>query len=287
MTTNFQDASGEVRLVGTIYAPGATVGDVFTVQADGSLAPAAGGGSQPVTSPLQIANCEGWWDASQLSLADDAAVASLPDLAGNGYDAVQADSDHQPVCKTAVANGLRIVRFDNGDPPTQGLRLASVAGLLNGWAGVTIAVVARPASATNFALWSALSDTNLNIRLQITCEDDGFNNLYVRPDDANPSANLLAGIGGGGTFRSAIYTWNGGYAASAALAVNSSEASFADPPFTSLDPDSAYIGGDVWATNFCGGFTGDMGEIVLYSRALNATERRQLFEYLSAKWATP
>lgn len=48
MTTNFQDASGEIRLVGTIYAPGATVGDVFTVQSDGSLAAEPGGGSQTV-----------------------------------------------------------------------------------------------------------------------------------------------------------------------------------------------------------------------------------------------
>ncbi len=47
MATNFRDDAGVVRLDGTLYAPGATVGDVLTVQADGSLAPAAGGGSQP------------------------------------------------------------------------------------------------------------------------------------------------------------------------------------------------------------------------------------------------
>ncbi len=48
MTTNFRDDAGIVRLDGTLYAPGAQVGDVLTVQADGSLAPATGGGSQPL-----------------------------------------------------------------------------------------------------------------------------------------------------------------------------------------------------------------------------------------------
>ncbi len=50
MATNFRDDAGIVRLDGTLYAPGAQVGDVLTVQADGSLAPATGGGgSSPVT----------------------------------------------------------------------------------------------------------------------------------------------------------------------------------------------------------------------------------------------
>ncbi len=47
MSTNFRDDAGVVRLDGTLFAPGASVGDVLTVQADGSLAPATGGGSQP------------------------------------------------------------------------------------------------------------------------------------------------------------------------------------------------------------------------------------------------
>lgn len=263
-------------------------GALRTVDEDGTDAAVGGGGggSQPITSPLQIDNCEGWWDASQLSLADDAAVASLPDLAGNGYDAVQDDAELQPVCKTAVANGLRIVRFDNSGPPTQALQLASVAGLFNGWAGVTMAVVARPASSSAIALFGVLSAENLNIRFEVTSEDNGINNLYVQPDDAHPQANLLAGIGAGDVFRSAVYAWDGGYAVTAALSYSQQETSFADSPFTSLDPDSAYIGGDAFAVGLLGGLTADVAEIVLYSRALNVTERQRLYEYLSVKWGT-
>ena len=34
------------------------------------------------------------------------------------------------------------------------------------------------------------------------------------------------------------------------------------------------------------GLRGDVAELALYQRALNASERRQLVEYLSVKWAT-
>ncbi len=64
MATNFRDDAGIVRLDGTLYAPGATVGDVLTVQADGSLAPAAGGGGgapqwEAVTVPTDAASWTG------------------------------------------------------------------------------------------------------------------------------------------------------------------------------------------------------------------------------------
>ena len=34
------------------------------------------------------------------------------------------------------------------------------------------------------------------------------------------------------------------------------------------------------------GLNADMAELIVYQRALNARERRQVFEYLSAKWGT-
>ena len=48
-TFNITDESGESRLTGLITDPGATSGDVLTVQDDGSIAAEAGGGSQPYT----------------------------------------------------------------------------------------------------------------------------------------------------------------------------------------------------------------------------------------------
>lgn len=44
----FRDLNGEARLVGTLSTSGGATGDVLTQQADGTLAPAPGGGSQPL-----------------------------------------------------------------------------------------------------------------------------------------------------------------------------------------------------------------------------------------------
>jgi hypothetical protein len=46
-TFNITDESGESRLTGLITDPGATSGDVLTVQDDGSISAEAGGGSVP------------------------------------------------------------------------------------------------------------------------------------------------------------------------------------------------------------------------------------------------
>ena len=46
-TFNITDESGESRLTGLITDPGATSGDVLTVQDDGSIAAETGGGSLP------------------------------------------------------------------------------------------------------------------------------------------------------------------------------------------------------------------------------------------------
>ena len=36
----------------------------------------------------------------------------------------------------------------------------------------------------------------------------------------------------------------------------------------------------------CAAVSGDLGELIVYNRALTARERRLLLEYLSAKWGT-
>jgi WD40 repeat protein len=50
VTVSFRDADGTTRLEGELLATGGTTGDVLTQQADGTFTPAAGGGSQPVTT---------------------------------------------------------------------------------------------------------------------------------------------------------------------------------------------------------------------------------------------
>ena len=88
MSTNFRDSSGDVRLIGTIYAPGATVGDVFTVQADGSLAPAPGGGSQPVQAV---------YSGSNVTIADGASAPLTWDTLDIGTELLDRSSPGIPL----------------------------------------------------------------------------------------------------------------------------------------------------------------------------------------------
>ena len=63
-----------------------------------------------LSRPTDLANCGLWLDASQLALADGAAVASWTDLSGNARHATQATAvvlGFATVATLAVGNLLR------------------------------------------------------------------------------------------------------------------------------------------------------------------------------------
>lgn len=65
-----------------------------------------------VTSATLVA----WGDATQLPVVADATpLASWTDQSGLGHHAVQATGSLQPLYKTAIQNGLPVVRFDGVD----------------------------------------------------------------------------------------------------------------------------------------------------------------------------
>jgi hypothetical protein len=54
-----------------------------------------------LTSPMDISNLIGWWDASQITGLNDGDPVSLwPDLSGSGYDLAQSVGTQQPLYKT-------------------------------------------------------------------------------------------------------------------------------------------------------------------------------------------
>lgn len=65
--------------------------------------------------PTQYANNALWFDASQLALANNATVATWPDLSGNGWDVSQSTTTAQPTYLTNQMNGKAVVRFDGVD----------------------------------------------------------------------------------------------------------------------------------------------------------------------------
>lgn len=70
----------------------------------------------PGWSPLQLPSLQLWLDASVIAgLADGAAVATWSDRSGQNNHIVQATPTKQPLYKTAIINGLPVVRFDGVD----------------------------------------------------------------------------------------------------------------------------------------------------------------------------
>lgn len=75
-----------------------------------------GGASAPRLAPNAISGLKLWLDASQIvGLNDGDSVTTWSDLSGNGYDATQGTASKKPVYKTAILNGLAVVRFDGVD----------------------------------------------------------------------------------------------------------------------------------------------------------------------------
>ena len=79
MALRFRDYSGETRLYGDLVTEGGSTGDVLTQQADGTFAPATGGGSQPVTVTYSAAEV-----AARFDVGDGAAFMA--------WDAITEDN---------------------------------------------------------------------------------------------------------------------------------------------------------------------------------------------------
>ena len=63
----------------------------------------------PRFDPSEIADLSGWYDASQLDLADGAAITAWPDLSGQG---LHLSSGSVPTFRTGGPNGLPVARFN-------------------------------------------------------------------------------------------------------------------------------------------------------------------------------
>lgn len=246
-----------------------------------------------IRSPLGIADCALWLDASQLvGLGDGDAVTTWPDLSGNGYSPAQDGAVDVPVYKTNIVNGLPIVRFDGVTIEPQILKFSGGAlGLFRNLSGVTIAAVTGGCIDNNDYLFNASSGTvATNVR--------GLYQTYIDMSVDNDDASNGAGDSGG----AGAYGVNTGAPYSAVLLVadfihgvvfaqcpNPVDAGSPTPgaltPGNTPDTDSLVmqIGQSLDGT---GNAQADIAEFVVYQRTLSYRERRLLIEYLSDKWGT-
>lgn len=70
----------------------------------------------PVTgNPASIAGLTLWYKANTLALNDADPIASVTDWSGAGYTGTQGTAGYKPLYKTAIQNGLGVMRFDGSD----------------------------------------------------------------------------------------------------------------------------------------------------------------------------
>lgn len=220
-----------------------------------------------------------WWKADSMAHADGTAIATWPDSSGNARDLTQATGAKQPLFKTAIQNGLPVVRLDGTDDV---MRAAGFVPLNANGTALTVFAVVKTANTTQGHLLSTRQAT------------DGF---LMRTNQISGIWGWFA-VGGGSSSDTVTQTvWHvlecictlttiGSAGSMQAGHDGTFIAATATAPVQTASPQS---GIDLGAqTNGSSAFmAGDVGEILLYPTALGTTDRQNVEAYLKAKWATP
>jgi hypothetical protein len=250
-----------------------------------------------ISSPADLDGLALWLDASDESTinagspVDDDRVSAWADKSANGYDATQGTNDNRPTFKTAIHNGLSCVQFDPTSFP-QFMDLATALGMLRNVPGVTVAsmvYVTEPSVSDLLAVGDpilanpVLTYTSHSTDVVIFAYNDysgyiapSFNRdsgvTFAIPYISTAAADFLTGAGACDT-----NTQGAGIGAMENGLDVLGPTPDADSPVVRIG--SAYAPDPPIA-----GWTGYLGELIVYDRALNPVERRQLFDYLVEKW---
>lgn len=251
-----------------------------------------------LTDPRLIPGLALWLDASDPRTinagapADGDPVSAWRDKSGAGHDAAQATAINQPAFKTAILNGRSIVRFDASVTPRY-LAIATALALFKQIDGFTIAWVAQQATGLSGDIFSAddvahtldrveslLSGGTTILEHVINYTNDASTSaLVLTPTaqvlDTNPIGAVTAVDLAGGRYNAQmtqVWTPAQSYAGPFVPGPSDNTASTAVlVGSTAFDPTSSP-------------FTGDLGELLVWPRELNAPDCRRVAEYLAAKW---
>jgi hypothetical protein len=228
--------------------------------------------------PTDLSGLTVWFDASQITgKADGDAIGQWDDASGNAKHATQATGTKQPTYKTAILNGRPVVRFDGGDA----LQTPSID--LSAATGVTVLVVFNSTVNATDQMVFEFSDNYNNW-------PDAFN-LLRKSDNAAEvgakGASYAQATAGTVTSAHALISavinraktaressgWKNGASTASSNTSNNLTGTFGNRPLN--------IGSRNAASLF---LTGDIAELILFSRFLTGGERGRLEEYLAYKW---
>lgn len=238
-------------------------------------------------SPSDLSNLKVWYKADSLALGNGAGVASWPDSSGNGFDLYdQNTSAKQPTFLTNQLNSLPAVSFDGssdelrtgssgggGTSVTWGSDLATIFCVIqdnspNPTAGVAVTWLhADDGSGSPMWLLSRYNNTT-------TARFRGFNNT---PTSFDVTATVSNGTTSGDWHYLSAIRRSG----DVQLYVDGNGVTLVSTSGTNQNKSTPlWIGGI-----FGGGFTMmKLAEAIVYTAAINDTDRQSVESYLNNKW---
>ena len=201
-------------------------------------------------TPADISGLNGWYDASLLGLADEAAVTTWPDLSGQGRTLTG-----QAVFQTNVLNGLPVVRFDGVDDFFDAASPSTFGQAF---------VVCQYAGATfkNYDGLISSADPGYGYGLILTA-NSGTTSFYPYSIDASyvDGVSFPPGSIPGPMNQAKVY-------------------SISRNALWGADSTQHWSGSQIAGRNWLG----DIAEVISYDHVPSATERQQVEAYLGQKW---
>jgi hypothetical protein len=266
---------------------------------------------QELAGPAAASSLLLWFDANDVNgdgqadaLADNSAVASWVDkaTAGNGVNTVtQANTARQPVVRTNQQNGLPVVRFDGGSDGTGDIIAGTCA--VNGLEQITIIAVTKDINTADDGVldpygsiihWTEFAGQYGQVVLESYNRAGGAEHRlrgrigsgagnpsgWWRGNDITPPVHTF-GISMVTRNKRAVATYFNGIQRIAGTGYGTGDAIVG----TTADFGLGHAGGTTLnPPDYNSAFNGEIAEVLVYNKELNTAERKQLTDYLAAKW---
>lgn len=228
-----------------------------------------GGGAAPF-SPSDISGLKLWLKADAITgLNDGDAVTTWSDSSGEGDDATQSTAGQKPIYKTAIQNGLAVVRFDGSNDVMAATLGADIAQPITAYIVAKLTTASgqrRLLDSPNRMLFDA------NFGAAAGSQYSFYVNGAAGSDNADGTADTSIHL--------FTIIWNG---ASSNFWIDAALATTSYDMGTTNSGTTIYVGAEDAAGNRS--IAGDYHELLLYSGAHDSTQRGNVETYLNNKWA--
>ena len=239
-----------------------------------------GKGSYITQVPLTIPSCIGWMDAADLSTitSSGGSVSSVRNKANSLIPFVQATGAKQPITGTRTINGNNTLDFNSA--ALMNLTANGLAAYLTGsdkpFTVFSVCQCDTPNTTQN-TVWS-INSTSTNTPFHSQVYQTG-NLTSSRRDDANTIVNTSAPYIAGVNINTIIFTGTD---------ISSYTNTTTNYTNTAMNVGTLTLNsfgvGATTRTSDIYGFDGAIGEVIIYSRALSASERLDVDRYFGNKW---